>query len=161
MNISSASRIALTGATAAAAALVLTACSGSGSIEHGTVKEKRGHGIITVPETNCRKVNTTNAFTIALSGSGRSSGRSSSGNSGSGSSKSKPTTPNTRKDDGSSSKDKQKDSGSRSGSPSPRRTCAPRTVPARWELLLQDGERTEWKKVSKDLWDDVEVGDEV
>jgi hypothetical protein len=168
LNIPSASRIALTGATAAAA-LVLTACSGSGSIEHGTVKEKRGHGILTVPETNCRKVKTSNAFTISLSGtggSGGSSGRSSSSGSGRSSTQkdsgSRSTSKSPKKGSGSSSKDKPKDSGSRNGgTPATRRVCDPRIVPARWELLLQDGKRTDWKRVSKDFWDDVEVGDKV
>ncbi|MFE2639388.1 hypothetical protein ACFXKF_32295 [Streptomyces scopuliridis] len=168
----SSSRIALTGATTATAALLLTACSGSGSIEHGIVKDKRGHGGYT--STNCRNV-TSNAFTQSLSLTGGSSGgRSSSSGSGSrsGSSGSKsssssgssgnnrPAAPkNLQKDTGNhgtgTSKNKQKDTGKTSS----RRVCD--YVDARWELKLQDGKRTGWKRVSKNVWDDVNKGDHI
>ncbi|GLF98200.1 hypothetical protein [Streptomyces yaizuensis] len=157
MNIPSASRIALTGATTAAAALVLTACTGSGSIEHGTVKEKRGHAAYTVPETNCRTV-TSSSFTQSLTlkggpggGRGGSGSRGSSGGS------------------GKTQKDKSTDTGSGgAGTPqkgpdtTTRRVCDPaRHHPARWELKLQDGKHTGWKRVSKEIWDEVNVGDRI
>ncbi|MFI1530852.1 MULTISPECIES: hypothetical protein [Streptomyces griseus group] len=159
-------RIALTGATTVAAALLLTACTGLTPVEHGIVKDKRGHGGYT--PTNCRTM--TNAFTQSLTLTGGSSGgRSSttgsgshygSTNSGSSSGNSKPAAPkNLQKaspEHGTvTPKNKQKDT----GGPSPRRVCD--YVKPRWEIKLQDGDRTGWKQVSKAFWDDVEKGDRV
>lgn len=153
-------RIALTGATAVTAALLLTACTGPAPVEHGIVKDKRGHGGYT--PTNCRT--TTNAFTQSLTLTGGSSGgRSSTTGSGSSSGNSRPAAPkNLQKDSPKhgtvTPKNQQKDTRGPSG-PSPRRVCD--YVNARWEIKLQDGDRTEWKQVSKAFWDDVDKGDRV
>ncbi|MFJ2217814.1 hypothetical protein ACIQVO_36650 [Streptomyces sp. NPDC101062] len=156
----STSRSALTGATTATAALLLTACSGSGSIEHGVVKDKRGHGGYI--STNCRTV-TSHTFTLPLSRSGASSGgrggsksSSSSGSSGN----SGPAAPkNLKKDTGNHGTGTFKSKQKGTGRTSSRRVCE--YVDARWELKLQDGKRTGWKRVSKDVWDKVHKGDRI
>ncbi|MFJ1662324.1 hypothetical protein [Streptomyces anthocyanicus] len=150
-------RIALTGAITVTTALLLTACTGPAPVEHGIVKDKRGHGGYT--PTNCRT--TTNAFTQSLTLTGGSSGgRSSTTGSGSSSGNSRPSAPknlqkDSRKHGTVTPKNKQKDTGDHS----PRRICD--YVKARWEIKLQDGDRTGWKRVSKTFWDDVDKGDRV
>ncbi|MER0476947.1 hypothetical protein ABR737_01010 [Streptomyces sp. Edi2] len=168
---SSANRIAFASATAAAAVL-LTACSGSTPIKHGLVKDKRGHAARpdtpiysdTYRQRNCRNV-TTNAAPIslavktALGGSrGGSFGGSRGGGSfgGSSGSRSKPSGPKIQK---------------KPAAPKTRRVCdrvfAGRVQtdvehhPAVWELKLKDGDRIGWKKVSKKLWNKVHIGDKI
>ncbi|MFD7554198.1 hypothetical protein ACFV9E_06615 [Streptomyces sp. NPDC059835] len=154
---------------AIAASVALTACGGPGALEHGVVKDKRGHAAYTTTEyrnvyreTNCRNI-TTSAFTLsAVSKPGAGGSRSGSGSSrGGGGKGSQPTAPDLKKTDGKTGKE---------GTGGTRRVCD-RTLerrepylqnhPASWELELEDGGRTGWKPVFKETWDEIKIGDRV
>jgi len=137
-------RIALAG-LAAAAVLILTACSGQEKLQHGTVIDKRGHAAYTTAvyekvfrQTNCRTVTPRPSRTTTRTRTRRNTRT-----------RTRTTTRATTR-------------------PIPRQTCdlqytgqrrtGTRHHPASWELKLRKDKRTGWKSVSKAVWDRTKIG---
>ncbi|MFB8401294.1 hypothetical protein [Streptomyces sp. NPDC055912] len=170
--------------SALAAALALGACGpNSGPLEHGTVKDKRHQAERVTPtyrdtyrETNCRNISAS-AFTLGVSRpttTGGSGGRSSTtgGRSSTtgGTTKVKPAQPNSKNlDKGTSGGNSA--GGATGGGNTTRRHCdreytgreqtGTQRHPAVWEVLIQDGRRSNWKRVDKDTWDHIKPGDKI
>ncbi|MFI5986775.1 hypothetical protein ACIBEA_38680 [Streptomyces sp. NPDC051555] len=172
--------------SAAAAALLLTGCSGQ-PVKHGEVIDKRGHAGYWIPEyenlyrENCTTVRSS-AFTMSLpSGTGGTAGgksttsgktgsSGSTGKTGSSSSSSGGTKPGSKLP-GSSGSTTSESSGSATGGTQPTKRCDQELVgrketgrrweQPKWELKLSDGDRTGWIKVSQTKYDDTDLHDRI